>query len=183
MIQSSIDPCLYFHKDNSVHNFFALAIYVDDIITVDNISNLREIIQQMSKDFKIKDIGKAEWILGMQLIYSEGKINVNQQKYISDILLQHGMDKCKPVSTPIVKETLTSRGDEENKNVDKATYLQIVGSLIYVSTITRPDISYAVNKTIKPIYLPTDNMIADPLTKPIGAQQLKRVIKGLIGKP
>ena len=39
------------------------------------------------------------------------------------------------------------------------------------------------NKTIKPIYLPTDNMIADPLTKSIGAQQLKRVIKGLIGKP
>ena len=38
-------------------------------------------------------------------------------------------------------------------------------------------------KTIKPTYLPTDSMVTDPLTKPVGSQTLARVIVGLVGKP
>ncbi|KAI0991876.1 hypothetical protein K3495_g16311 [Podosphaera aphanis] len=58
------------------------------------------------------------------------------------------MKDCNGVSTPFVTETvLKERDDDEYFDQDNAAlYRQVVGSTIYLSSGTRPDISYAVGQ-------------------------------------
>lgn len=55
------------------------------------------------------------------------------------------MSDCKPVSTPIIKETTQVGKVEEFTNTRVFPYREAVGALMYLMTGTRPDIAYAVS--------------------------------------
>ena len=58
------------------------------------------------------------------------------------------MAQAKPVKTPVaVCQKLTA--PEDSEPVDKDLYQSAVGSLIYLSTCTRPDIAFAVSNVAK----------------------------------
>ncbi len=64
------DPCLYVDQKENLDDFFALRMYVADPITINNNLDLRrELVTEMSRDFKLVDIGEAKWILGMSLLH------------------------------------------------------------------------------------------------------------------
>lgn len=76
-----------------------------------------------------------------------------QRKYITDLLAKANMLHAKPVATPLPthpKLTLNSG----SKLPDPHEYRQLVGSLQYLS-LTRPDISYAVNHLSQFMHQPT----------------------------
>jgi hypothetical protein len=149
---SKIDPCLYIKKNMDKHNFFALAIYVDDILIVSSNSKFLEtFIEKISKRFKMINMGPAKWILGMHLKYNKSGITIDQSAYTKSVLERFNMTDCNGVKTPIVAET--SPKDEKPANKDE--YMQLVGSLIYLSVISRPDISYAVGKAGRAMASPT----------------------------
>ena len=58
------------------------------------------------------------------------------------------MDKCKPVSTPVDTTTKLTQTDG-NKSVDEHIYQSAVGSLLYLSLWTRPDIAFAVSSVAR----------------------------------
>jgi hypothetical protein len=54
------------------------------------------------------------------------------------------MQDCKPVSTPIdPNHRLIATSDEDDK-ADATAYQQIIGSLMYLVTATRPDLAYTI---------------------------------------
>ena len=66
---------------------------------------------------------------------------MGQPAYTERLLAEQGMSDCKPVRTPgshLVKAT------EDEEALDQQLYQSLVGSLMYLSTCTRPDIAYAV---------------------------------------
>jgi hypothetical protein len=69
---------------------------------------------------------------------------MNQTRYIQKLLSRFRTANCKPKATPSVlgldKVTETISPELEDPNL----YKQIVGSLIYVMTGTRPDLCYIV---------------------------------------
>jgi len=71
------------------------------------------------------------------------------------------MEECNGYNTPAVK---TSIGVNENKELTTkkhASYRALIGSLIWLATMTRPDIAYAVNKLTRVMHHPTtDDWIA-----------------------
>lgn len=70
----------------------------------------------------------------------------HRKKYAHDILKRVGLENCKPVSTPIsTSEKLTIDSGEALGPEDATKYRSVVGALQYL-TLTRPDISYSVNK-------------------------------------
>lgn len=95
--------------------------------------------------FDMKDLGEAKSFLGIQLTRDRdaGIIYIDQEKYIRDLLVKFQMTECNPISTPMDTQTKLSK-PEENDKID-APYQELIGSLLFLSRITRPDIIYAIN--------------------------------------
>ena len=71
------------------------------------------------------------------------------------------MSDCKPVNTPLsISEKLSSQGGASLGPNDSTQYRSIVGALQYL-TLTRPDISFSVNKVCQYLHAPaTDHWAA-----------------------
>jgi hypothetical protein len=73
-------------------------------------------------------------------------ILLTQQKYTSDLLHREGMTNCKPMNTPTSSTNKLSVHDGDPLGPKDITeYRSIVGALQYLN-LTRPDISFAINK-------------------------------------
>lgn len=81
---------------------------------------------------------KAKYLLDMIINRNRKaeKIWLSQNTYILKILLQYGMNDCKPVSTPFDPSTKLNnetepRNLEEINKMNKIPYREAVGSLLY----------------------------------------------------
>ncbi|MCO5574844.1 hypothetical protein L7F22_028637 [Adiantum nelumboides] len=120
-----------------------VTIYVDDlIIRGDDLKDVEHVKALLRKPFDIYDLGELRYFLGIEMIHNEGGIWLSQKKYGVDMLMKYGMADCKLIFTPL-DQTLKLRIDEGEVLDDATMYRRIVASLIY-TTISRPDLSYAV---------------------------------------
>ena len=145
------DPCLYTRGRVDNDDYAILVFWVDDIIvggkTDTNINSVKTLLQEK---FNMDDRGQLQWFLGIDFKrLNDGRYQINQQRYAEQILKRYGMAECKPASTPSGSDThLQKATDDEHEQVhiSKFPYREIVGSLIYLMTATRPDISWSVSK-------------------------------------
>jgi len=77
------------------------------------------------------------------------ELTINQNKYLNNIKVRFNKDKLTPISTPIELGTKLDKNKEQANSEDIKLYQQQIGSLIYLSTKTRPDIAFAVNKSAR----------------------------------
>jgi hypothetical protein len=64
-------------------------LYVDDMLLVgNNMDVIKEVKLQLSSKFDIKDLGAANFILGMEIksYHANMKLWLNQRKYVETIL-------------------------------------------------------------------------------------------------
>lgn len=130
-----------------------LAIYVDDILIFTNDTEQEIIVRtKLSERFKMKYMGKASSILGVRIQFDEitGQIEIDQERYIKDILKRFKMDDCNAVSTPLMMGESISKEMEatsvgEKKEMNRVPYRAAIGSLLFLALSTRPDIAFGVN--------------------------------------
>ena len=85
---------------------------------------------------------------------NDGSLILTQSKYIRDLLAKTKMDESNPISSPMVGGCkLTKFCSEEFSN--PTLYRSIVGALQY-ATITRPEISFSVNKVCQFMSKPSE---------------------------
>jgi hypothetical protein len=103
----------------------------------------------------MKDLGEADVILNIKLIKKDSGITLSQSHYVEKVLSQFGFMDSKPSSTPY-DPSMTLR---KNKKIarDQLRYSQIIGSLMYLASTTRPDISFAVSKLSRYMSNPGDD--------------------------
>ena len=98
----------------------------------------------------MKDLGSANFFLGIELLKTSTGYFLSQSRYAFSILKRLKMENTKPVSNPCsFFETTTS-----NYSVDPTLYHSTIGALQYL-TITRPDISFAVNRACQSMHNPS----------------------------
>src|SRR6266487_1744312 len=135
------DHCIYVGKD------LIVAIYVDDILILSkNKRSLRQMKEELKSRFKMSDLGHAKHYLGIEIHRTKEKICLTQTEYITDMLKRFGMEDCAPKATPMeekIRLDIDVAG-EPLCETDKERYQQAIGSLLYLSLGTRPDISFAV---------------------------------------
>ena len=144
-VQTASDPCLYVKSEGEM---FIIAVYVDDLLlAVKSEQLLAEAKRSLAGQFKMKDMGKLEYFLGVKIVLDleAGSAWIGQPVYTQGILLKYGMEHAKPVNSPVDPSSKLVKAMEESESCDQAQYQSAVGSLLYLSTRTRPDITYAVS--------------------------------------
>jgi histone deacetylase 1/2 len=132
-----------------------LLVYVDDIILISSSDAVADhLVSALSGDFAVKDLGALHYFLGLEVSRSSAGLTLTQQKYALDLLRRAGMLKCKHATTPMSATDRMSALDGDTLLPDDATeYRSLVGGLQYL-TITRPDVSYAVNRVCQYLHAP-----------------------------
>jgi histone deacetylase 1/2 len=123
-----------------------LLVYVDDIIITGSSSSLvQNLVDKLNSAFSLKQLGDLEYFLGIEVHHlQDGSLLLTQSKYIRDLLSKTNMVDCNPINTPMMSSCKLSKVGSDNMS-DATLYRSVVGSLQY-ATITRPEISFAVNK-------------------------------------
>ncbi|KAK6144592.1 hypothetical protein DH2020_021412 [Rehmannia glutinosa] len=129
--------------------------YVDDmIVTGTNETEIQSLIEQLKQHFSIKDLGDLHYFLGIEFKHTISGMFLSQIKYIQDLLSKAGMQGAKSSTTPMVGNPPLSKFNGQ-PIADASLYRSIVGGFHYV-TITRPEISYIVNKVSQFMQFPLD---------------------------
>lgn len=146
-VRNSSDHCVY--RKCVKKETVLVIIWVDDlIIAASNLELVNTFKDTMKTKFNMKDLGKISYFLGIHFEQKESELRMNQKTYIERILERFGMSECRPRSTPCEIKIDTSICEQYDKHepVNPREYREIVGSLIYAMTCTRPDISWVVSK-------------------------------------
>ncbi|CAA7410693.1 unnamed protein product [Spirodela intermedia] len=118
-----------------------LLVYVDDMIVIrDDMQEIPSLKKQLT--IVIKVLGQLKYFLGIEVAYSRGNLFLSQRKYITDLVKYTCMSNYKPACT-LIEAKHCIGASKESDQVDKGSYQQLVGKLIYLSH-TRPDIAYLV---------------------------------------
>ena len=80
---------------------------------------------------------------------------MSQAAYNEEILEKFGMRNANAVDMPVDISTMLVKSTEGRDGVDQMFYQSAVGSLLYLSTRTRPDIAFAVSNVEKFTSQPT----------------------------
>ena len=145
------DHCVY-TKNLGDGRSIILMLYVDDMLIASaNMQDIRELKEELSKSFSMKDLGAAKRILGMKISRDRKKktLNLSQQEYIEKVLERFAMQNAKPVSTPLashfrLSKDMCPKTQDEIDYMSKVPYASAVGSLMYAMVWTRAYIAHAV---------------------------------------
>jgi len=154
--QSTSDPCLYVA---SAGEMFVIAVYIDDIVLGSrNDKKMLDVKITLSQCFEMKDLGMLHHFLGVEVFNntSTGKIWVGQPLYTERVLERFGMEFSKPTSTPASPDTKLQKKAADGVMVSQKLYQAAVGTLLYLSTKTRPDIAFAVSNVARFCAEPTE---------------------------
>ncbi|MBW0536422.1 hypothetical protein O181_076137 [Austropuccinia psidii MF-1] len=138
-----IDPCVFFRSKSTPTWLY---IHVDDIaIFGEDVSTFK---QEIAQEFDIKDIGCADLMLGIKVTHGIGSILLDQSHFTESLLHLYGLSQCKSVAAPLEPHVhLHPATTEESAKFQSlgVNYRSAIGSINYLSTATRPDLSQAVS--------------------------------------
>jgi hypothetical protein len=126
-----------------------MCLYVDDILIFGtNLNVIEEVKSFLSQSFEMKDMGVANVILNNKLLKKgNGGVTLVQSYYVEKILSRFGYSDCKSVPTPYDPSVMLRKNRRITR--DQLRYSQIIGSLMYLASTTRPHISFVVRKPSK----------------------------------
>lgn len=93
---------LFFFKRNR-SDLIIVMMYVDDIIvTESNNFEIEKFIYNLGNISTLKNLGKPDFFLGIQVIRNKDTLILSQTKYIEDFLVKFDLKNCNGTDTPLV---------------------------------------------------------------------------------
>jgi hypothetical protein len=153
-IKLHADNCMYIkHKDD---NICMVLIYVDDLaIAGSNMSVIDRIKNEFKNRYKMKDLGNIDHILGCTVDRNDlGEYSINQKQYTKDVISKYFHDNTVTVNNPtdvniILSSNMNAISECDIEYMKELPYREAIGSLLWLSMGTRPDITYAVSQVAK----------------------------------
>ncbi|KAK6122523.1 hypothetical protein DH2020_043728 [Rehmannia glutinosa] len=116
------DKCVYIK--GTTNGYVIVCLYVDDMLIMcsshDLIMNTKNMLK---KNFDMKDMRLSDVILGIKISRTSDGIVLSQSHYVESILRRFNAFENPPLE-----------------------YARVIGSLMYLTNCTRPDIAYSVSK-------------------------------------
>ena len=149
------EHCLYFY--NQDQNICIISLYVDDLIIAGSSSYIiDEIKRRLSQEYTMKDLGFIDEILGCKVHVDTvlEVVTVHQHKYLNSVIAKFTDASLTSANTPADPKIVLSTTHCPQTDVDvlfmkSIPYREAVGSLLWLSLGSRPDIAYAVSQVAK----------------------------------
>ena len=140
------DPCVFTCFDGD--RMLILLLYVDDIIIAHNWEEKNEeVVNELKRAYNVKELGEVKHFLGMKIQRRGDGILVSQEHFVRELLRRFNIEDVPPRHTPLDAQEMFM--ESSSTDAEGVPYRQIVGALLYVSTCSRPDISFAVGQAAK----------------------------------
>jgi transposase InsO family protein len=146
LTNSKYDPTLYFKVQNK-QLVGALTTHVDDLAIVGEPDFVTNLIKSLGNKFDIGADSDLHHFLSLKFTRDRQQrlVYLNQSHYIEEIQ-EKFVTNVVPVLTPTDSSFKLLRRRSTSDPPSSGPYNQLIGSLLWVSQCTRPDISFAVNK-------------------------------------
>ncbi|CAL3964919.1 unnamed protein product [Diplocarpon coronariae] len=164
------DSCILYNKKLNI----IICVYIDDLALIGpNINSIKSFIKGLEEYFKLKDLGPIKDYLSINIKYNQekGYIKLYQEAYITKLLTRFDILASKPKNIPIEPKIKLEPNPNKATSSEITRFQQIIGSLLFLTLATRPDISYAVIKLARFASNPSENHI-------IAVKNLLRYLKG-----
>ena len=141
--RNNYDYCLYILKDEKDEIY--LILFVDDLLICGkNKVKIEKIKSILSKRFKMKDLGEVKNYLGISINYDSDKnlMTMSQERYIESLAARYEIEDSKLYNTPMEVNLQLKPAQEISYEIG---YRNLIGSLLFISSATRPDVSYCAN--------------------------------------
>jgi hypothetical protein len=138
------DMCVFSNE------YIVVIFFVDDIIPIyhpHNHHKYEEFKLAFQSKYRTRDMGDLQWFLGIRVVrdIENRKLWLCQDSFVEKITHRFHLEDRKPPSTPMSIDIL-EKYDGQATPQEVNMYQQKVGSLLYVTTITRPDAAKAASK-------------------------------------
>ena len=135
------EHCVYTKNGNEI----LLILYVDDMI----ISSKRKedsdgLITRLKEQFDIGEEGPLNWYLGMAIDDKGTSIKLSQRDYVDKMLTKYHYEDMSTEETPMIEKYQIDK-DPEDEFFHEFDIRSKIGSLMFASVCTRPDITFAVS--------------------------------------
>lgn len=116
---------------------------MDDVIIIGtDIIGITSLKSSLHNEFKIKDLGRLQYFLGLEILYKDSEVLISQRKFTIDLLHKFDCSDFIHVSSPL-KSTVKLKAGEGVLLTDPTYYRKLVGKLNFF-TNTRMDIAFSV---------------------------------------
>jgi hypothetical protein len=147
------------HIDNDL---LILAAHIDDCTIT---GSSKELIQQFKSEiaswFRITDLGPINWLLGMKVTRNREArtISLLQETFIEAIITKYNFVDAKPAAVPMDPSIQYTKDQSPTTTMQIAEMKRVpfclaLGSLMYLSVGTRPDIMFVTVTLPPPIISP-----------------------------
>ena len=144
--QSIADESIFILNNGSI--YIILAVYVDDILVLAATQDqIQSIFTSLSAKFKLRNLGPVKKFLGLDIYrpFPTGSVFLSQSTYSRKMLHKFNMADCNPVKTPSEPSFNLHKRTPDEEPADNELYRQIIGSVMFLSQYTRPDIAHTVS--------------------------------------
>ena len=134
---STFDPCVFISEN------LIVAVHVDDSCIVGEETKASKFVKWLGEQYVIT-INPSPEYLGMEIALAEDKstLSITQTRMINAIVDDFGLTNSRGVGTPSTPEMLEpAEGIQQQPR-----YRELIGKLLYTSTMTRPDLTFATNR-------------------------------------
>ena len=102
----------------SVH--YAYILWVDDMLHWGRPGGFVEWFEKKVREkFEVIECNSLHWFLGMKIDVREREIAVSQEKYNTGLLKRFKMEECKPLQSPLPKNTKIERESNKEQGYDE----------------------------------------------------------------
>ncbi|CAI7835398.1 unnamed protein product [Closterium sp. NIES-53] len=137
-----------------------LLVYVDDILLFSpSLVRIKEVQGKLKETFQCKALGPVGYYLGLHVERDEvkGWLRLHQHKYLAAMGEKYGLEEGRSVKTPLPSRFQLHLDEEEGEVLEyelQRRFQSMVGSLMYASINTRPDIAFSISQLARVVSRP-----------------------------
>jgi hypothetical protein len=159
-----IQPCIY--RSKTIFVIFHINDFM--VLSLKSKQDALDWTTVFAKKWAIRIEENPTKFVGIEFELSDRTVRLHQESYIDDVLTKYKMKEAKSMTVPMIPY---AEMDDGKYTMTDWNLKAVVGSLLYLSNGTRPDIAFAVGHLARFAARPTD-------TKIVKAKHLLRYLKG-----